>query len=138
MLKLNFTLSELCIDSSARLTLEQADKLLRHIQIMQPIRLELGQPIYVSKHSGYRPIAWEYAHGRSGTSEHCFIGDGAVDWTCDKHYIEDLYFLLQSSAYTRVCMYPNNNFLHTDLLPASSSTQLYTCASPTSKWERVG
>ena len=110
---LDFKISEFCIDDSD-ISQEVADKLLMHICILQDIRNQLGRPVIISKNSGYRPYDYERAKGRSGNSEHCFVGNGAVDVTCDPYYMEDLLFLLHESKYNRVCYYSNQKFIHCD------------------------
>ena len=137
-MQLNFTIKELCIYPGKDIPVEVADKILNHILVIQPIRISLGKPIWASKHSGYRPIEWELAHGRNGTSQHTFVYEGAVDWTCDKNYINDLHYLLKTdSTYKRICLYPNNNFIHCDFAYDGDGKQLFTAKSPTSHWELI-
>ena len=93
---------------------EVLKKLNKHIEILFNIQKKIGESIYVSKHSGYRPVEYELAKGRSGNSEHCFKGDGAVDITCAKEAMPLLRKHLASSPYTRLCFYPENNFIHCD------------------------
>jgi len=59
---------------------------------------------------GYRSYEYEKKMGRSGTSQHTFMGKGAVDLVAD-----DLYTLwqeLKETPYTRICFY--GNFFHCD------------------------
>lgn len=108
-----------------------------HFVMLDGIRELLGAPIRISKGSGYRPPEHEIAKGRSGTSEHCFRGNGALDLTADD--VRKLYDLLvMHSTYTRICFYPKNGFIHCDhkLIPGNRRA-LYQCQSPTSDWELV-
>lgn len=99
----------------SRVPLHVVEKILAyHLPILNPIRYELGEAIYISKQSGYRPVKWELDRGRDGDSQHTFKGLGAVDLTCDLHRLGDLKELLIESDYERVCWYPNSNFLHCD------------------------
>ena len=60
MSKLYFTISEFLIDKSlTHVPVHVADKILKHISIINPIRIKLGIAIRVSKSSGYRPYDWE-------------------------------------------------------------------------------
>ena len=131
--KLYFTVSELCI-VSRDVPLDVADKLLKyHIWPMNEIRKELGTPIWASESSGYRPKWYEKQRGRSGKSQHCFEGKGAVDWTAYR-ITELLKLLLDKSPYTRICYYPNNRFIHCDY-KATDGRWFYTCESPISQWK---
>lgn len=120
-----FLLSEFCITDDD-VPLEVADKLLRyHILPMLPVRERLGFPIWASQRSGYRPYEYEIAKGRSGNSEHCFRGKGSIDWTCHRENLEKLYNALLELPYERICLYPNNGFIHADYKP--SETRLFIC-----------
>ena len=131
MIKLNFTLSELCIvDDDIPLSI--ANKLLKHISIIQPIRDKLGVPIVASENSGYRPFHWELLEGRSGNSEHCFKGLGAVDWACSKDRA-GLIELLKESEYKRVAYYPDNGFLHCDF---KGDEKVFFLSDSNSNWKR--
>lgn len=93
-----------------------ADKILKyHILPLNKVRAHLGIPIWPSEKSGYRPLWWEKARGRSGNSQHVFRGHGAVDLTC-KDFQENKGVLLESviklTNYNRICIY--ENFLHLD------------------------
>lgn len=117
-MKINFSISEFVIAESEikPVSLEIADKILKyHIAPMQTLRNALKAQIWASKKSGYRSVNWEIAHERSGCSEHCFKGKGAVDWTTKKKKIFNLGLLLaDSGVYNRICYYPNKNFFHCD------------------------
>lgn len=114
-MSLHFRISDFCIDPGP-IPQDIADKiLLHHIEPAEKTRVMLGQPIWPSQKSGYRSFEHEKENGRSGYSEHCFMKMGAVDWTTHKEHIERLIQILrESSPYTRVCYYPNNNFIHCD------------------------
>ena len=110
---LYFTISELCIIDDD-LPQKVADKLLRyHIEPMCHVRDSLGSAIYASQNSGYRPVSYEKKKGRSGNSEHCFKGKGAVDWRADnmKKLIK---LIIEQTDYTRICFYPDKGFVHCD------------------------
>lgn len=128
-MELNFTISELCILDQP-IPQSVADKLLYHIQIIQPIRTKLGVPIRASEKSGYRPYEYEKLQGRSGNSQHTFKGKGAVDWTCS--CLDDLHNLLIYSAYKRLCKYPT--FIHCDF--ASDEKQYFVCTNG-GNWQRI-
>jgi len=121
-MKTYFTISEFVIDKNLdQIPLHVADKIVEHhISIINPIRVKKGSPIYVSQHSGFRPLAWEKAHGRSGDSQHTF-GDrqehpeqwwGASDYTCTE--LDWLFEELKESSYRRVCIYRDKKFIHAD------------------------
>lgn len=121
-MKLYFNISEFLIDPEMdQVPLHVADKIVQHhIAIINPIREKKGSAIFVSQNSGFRPLAWELAHGRSGDSQHTF-GDGkdhpeqywgAADYTCDD--IEWLFEELKKSSYRRVCIYRKEGFVHAD------------------------
>ena len=114
-------------------TLEVRHKIQVHIDELNPIRELGGFPITISKGSGYRSKLYEMSKGRSGTSEHCFLGKGAVDLTCGKENIKILLKnLLEHSTYTRICYYPVNNFIHCDW--KLEERNMYICDSPKGKW----
>jgi len=126
MLNLKFHISEFCIEDDD-VPQHIANKILNMIKILQPIREELGVPIIISGNSGYRPFEYEKRHGRSGKSQHCFKGKGAVDLTCNHDKLKQLLFLLWKSEFTRVCYYPNKHFIHCDF--ASKGKQSFICES---------
>ena len=113
MQKIYFNIDEYCIIPGL-IPQEVANKILYHISVINPIREYLGHPIYVSKKSGYRPKWYELKKGRSGNSEHCYLGKGAADYTCRKKDIRSLLYELLNSEYMRVCYYPDDNFIHCD------------------------
>lgn len=95
-----------------------ADKIMVHVNIGNAVAKNIGAPVWPSMKSGYRPYKYETSRGRSGSSQHCFRGQGAVDWTCDRSQAEALVAELIKSPYNRVCYYPNNNFVHADFKSA--------------------
>lgn len=131
--ELYFSISELCI-TPKEIPQDVANKLLLyHIWPMQEIRKELGFPIWASQSSGFRPEWYELARGRSGNSQHCFDGKGAIDWTgADMERL--LVAIVDLSPYTRICYYQNNRFIHCDY-KRDDGRWFYTAKSPTSKWE---
>lgn len=138
MQKLHFSISELCIVSGP---IQQtiANKILEHhIWPMNPVREKLGHPITASQNSGFRPTYYEKTRGRSGTSEHCFIGKGAVDWTTTTGSIKTLlYLIMKHTNYTRVCYYPNDHFIHCDYARPEEGRRYFECASPVSAWKFI-
>ena len=120
--------------TGAILSKDIEEKIQVHINEMNPIRHALGFPVIVSKNSGYRPRAYELMKRRSGNSEHNFEGKGAVDYTCatkekTKLLLENL---KSKSKYTRICYYPNDNFIHCDY--KAKDRQYFEAESPTSNW----
>lgn len=83
-----------------------------HKPIINPIRYRMNIPVYVSSNSGYRPKQWELDNGRDGSSQHTFIGLGAVDYTSED--MDLLLHELRQSDYKRICYYPSENFVHCD------------------------
>ena len=103
------------------------------ITMLNPIRKALGSPIHVSRKSGYRPVWWERFRGRSGYSEHCFRGKGAVDLTCRPEKFQEMYDLVvEKSSFTRICLYPDKMFIHGDF--KKSEHRLYLDTG--NGWER--
>jgi len=129
---LYFQISDFIINPNERVSLEVINKILIHLWIINGVREEGGFPIIVSKNSGYRSIEHEKRHKRSGLSEHCFIGGGAADYTCQKKYIKRLVELLRKSTYKRVCYYPKKNFIHADL--KGYEKQFFICTGR--RWKR--
>ena len=113
-MSLNFSIYEFCIDKNHPLTIGVADKILKNFILpLQLVRDRLGIPVYVSQSSGYRPVEWEINHGRSGNSQHTFIGDGAADITCEDNN-QLLAALIQHSPFSRITQYKGKNFIHVD------------------------
>ena len=116
-----------------------ADKLLQHhIWEMNPVREAIDAAILASDNSGYRPKHYEKSRGRSGNSQHCFEGKGAVDWTTRGDIKDLLKLIMKMTGYTRICYYPNNKFIHCDYKHEGPDRQYFECASPTSAWEYQG
>lgn len=114
-----------------------ADKILEwHIFPMQRVRENFSSPIWASQKSGYRSPHWERTHGRSGNSQHCFRGMGAVDWTC-KHFplnkAEFLKKIIDYTDYTRIAMY--NGFIHCDYKPTKSGHRELYSSDSASNWK---
>jgi hypothetical protein len=136
----NFRISEFCVTGQPPTKRIAEIILSNHIAPMNLVRDAYGSPILVSLRSGYRPRAYEQSKGRAGNSQHNFEeghehGAGAADYTSARAK-ELIPFLLEHTCYTRICHYPNNNFVHCDYKPTpSGSRELYTAASPTSKWK---
>jgi len=109
-----FIISPLQRKSKEPIPLSVIDKIWTvHVPILNDMRYNLGAPIAISKHSGYRSLAWEIDHGRSGTSEHMFDGLGAVDITADN--FQALIDLAIQSEYKRICIYKEDRFIHCDM-----------------------
>ncbi len=133
------SISELCIVGDS-VPLDVVDKILQfHIIPMTPVRGFLGFPITASQRSGYRPKWYELQRGRSGLSQHCFEDKGAMDWTTPEQKNLNKLFeaICKFTPYTRVCIYPNNGFIHADYKNGVKDRWTYKCASPISQWERV-
>jgi hypothetical protein len=95
-----------------------ADKIMiHHIIPLNRVREALGQPIIISQRSGYRPVWYEKKKNRPGTSQHCFLGMGAVDLTLIEfhRYKWDLVkHLVNQTEYSRITMYESKSFIHVD------------------------
>lgn len=135
-MKLNFNISDFNI-SGKPIPEDIADKILKwHIVPMQRVRNILGFAIWASQTSGYRSKAWEKSRGRSGNSQHTFIGKGAVDWTCRDFKTEKeniLVNIIDETDYTRMAVY--NSFIHCDYkVTASGQRELYDSDSK-SNWK---
>ena len=134
-MRLNFKISEFNI-SGAPIEESIADKILHyHILPMQTVRNYFAKPIMVSQNSGYRSKEWELSKGRSGNSQHCFEGNGAVDWTCknfksNSHELLEL--ILKYTKYTRMAIY--KGFIHCDYNTTSSGKREIFTSTPNSKW----
>jgi len=90
------------------------DKIVKiHKPTLNKVRNLYGNPVVISDNSGYRSPEQEEKNNRSGTSQHCFFGDGAVDlWGYDITGLLEL--MKNQSTYTRICYYPNKGFIHCD------------------------
>jgi len=134
MIKLNFTISEFNI-SEQPIPEDIADKILKyHILPMQDVRNEFGRALIVSDKSGYRPVWWEKARDRSGNSQHCFHGKGAVDWTCrdfKKYKNKLLDLIIKHTGYTRIAVY--GTFIHCDYKATDGKRYIFS-STKRSKW----
>jgi uncharacterized protein YcbK (DUF882 family) len=114
MQQCSWLIPDLCIENCLPKKTIQ-DKINKyHIDVITPISEELGFSVWASEKSGYRSPKYEKLKGRSGYSQHCFNGKGAVDWTCDKQNLVKLLMALVKSDYMRVCLYPDHGFIHCD------------------------
>jgi hypothetical protein len=135
MTKLNFKISEFNI-SGKPIPQDIADKILEyHILPMQSAREELGYSMTASKKSGYRSREWELAHKRNGTSQHCFIGKGAVDWTCEDFKDNKNDFLeaiIKHTSYIRMAVY--SGFIHCDYKETEGNKRQVFSSTAKSVW----
>ena len=115
--RLYFKIKDFCITGD-KVPIIVADKIMNNFIVpLSKLRSEIiNFPVFVSQNSGYRPYLYEKKRGRSGKSEHVFKGEGAADLTCyEPSQVKELYeILLKHSDFTRVCYYPNSNFVHAD------------------------
>ena len=134
-----FNIKEFLIDPDMRqdyaeIPLHVVNKIItHHLPELNSIRYSMNEPVYVSKNSGYRSYEWELAHGRNGTSEHTFRGDGAVDITAKD--MDKLVDLARKSGYKRVCYYPHHGFIHCDL---KGDNYHYFVADKSGTWQYQG
>lgn len=136
MIQLNFNISDFNI-SGKPIPEKIADKILKwHILPMQRVRNILKIAIWASQKSGYRSVTWEKSRGRSGNSQHCFKGKGAVDWTCYKFKENKYDFLktiIEETDYTRIAVY--ENFIHCDYRNTNSGKRELYDSDSKSKWK---
>jgi len=141
-MKVYFTISELCITADP-IPLEVSDKLLKyHITPMNKVRTELNVAIHcqTSKglNSGYRSKDWEISHGRSGNSQHTFIGKGAIDWRCSffpTNKTQLLELIIKHTDYTRMAVY--DSFIHCDYKTTSDGKRQLFTSDVSSNWTFV-
>ena len=133
MIQFPFKISEFCLTGDS-VPIDVADKLLQHhIVPMLSVREKLKSPITASQKSGYRPTWYEILKGRLRGSQHCFKTKGAIDWTCNKSLIKKMISLMITyTDYTRICYYPNKNFVHADYKATDGKRYYYECEG--SKW----
>lgn len=136
MISVPFATEEFCIEQGKNIPQWVATKLWSyHIIPMIVVRALLGQAIWASQNSGYRPEAYEKAQGRSGNSQHTFKGKGAVDWTCEKKYLDKLLkLILQYTDYTRIAVY--DTFIHCDYKAQDGKRYLFESDSK-SNWRLI-
>lgn len=126
-----FRLTEFLVDPDMRdadsaVPVHVVEKIWRyHLPILNRIRHELETPLIISEHSGYRPKEWELQQGRSGDSQHTFIGHGAVDLTCKTSRLVELKWKLAKSDYARVAWYPHKSFFHCDFKDAEQGKKWF-------------
>lgn len=104
---------EACITDEP-LTIQEAQTLYEHLNYLNTVRERLGKPLLVSRKSGRRTFKYEKRMGRSGNSEHAtfnFPRRGAIDLVNQDGLID---LLIRDGFYTRICVYPNNGFIHCD------------------------
>jgi hypothetical protein len=134
-MRLNFNISEFVIDGKP-VPVEITDKILHyHIMPLQAVRNALGVAIWPSQNSGYRSKEWELSHGRSGNSQHCFKGKGAVDLTFSGDIDKLLDAVIEHTEYTRMAVYYDNNtpFIHCDYKSDDGKRYVYK-STPASNW----
>lgn len=100
--------------------------LTHHLIPLNDCRRELGFPIIISKHSGFRPTEWDVERGRTGNGSHTFgtgngfsnpaINKGACDVTTSKENMPELFVRLARGPWTRIAYYPKHNFFHIDYM----------------------
>lgn len=126
-----FKLSEFFVDPEMRepdacVPLDVCEKILKyHLPVLNRVRHQLGAPLIISEHSGYRPVEWETEHGRDGSSQHTFSTHGAVDLTCDENRFGELVRLLMKSGYARMIVYWHRLFVHCDFKDAELGKRFY-------------
>lgn len=95
-----------------------ADKIVKNfIEPLSRVRAEYGRPIKISERSGYRPVWYEKEKGRSGGSQHCFLGMGAADITVDdfdKNKYKLIALLAKHTEFSRIAVYDSKKFIHCD------------------------
>jgi hypothetical protein len=93
--------------------------------------------------SCYRSPEYELLKGRSGRSLHCFPTGtrGACDITTfDKSpIIHIIDVVIDQLPFRRICVYPNNNFIHVDYGEGAGRSgdrrSLWKCDGPTRQWQ---
>ena len=134
-MKMHFKFQELLVETK-NIPVDVAQKLLTYHMIpVSVVREELGVAITASLNSGYRSREWELSKGRSGTSQHVFIGKGAVDWTCSNFRTNKQKFLellVEHTDYTRFAVY--NNFIHCDYKKTPSNKKEVYTSTANSIW----
>lgn len=137
-MNINFDISDFVIDGKP-VPVEIADKILHyHIIPLQAVREAVGKPIWPSQKSGYRSLEWEKAHGRSGKSQHCFLGKGAVDLTYNGNIDVLLEAVIEHTDYTRMAVYYDNNtqFIHLDYKAQDGKRYVYS-STVHSRWTLI-
>ena len=140
-MKLYIKPSELIIDHTGGLPTHVADKMMIfHILPVNTIRFRAGYAITASDRSGYRSKEHEIKKGRRPTpnkdwSRHTYEpeltsdpeGKGATDWrTVDLRNMKDFARkLIDDTDYSRLCYYPDMNFIHSDYKHESRGKRLF-------------
>lgn len=136
---LYFSIDEFLITPKAELDPVITQNIMEMIHFLNPIRHESGEPLIISKKSGYRPKWYELQKNRNGKSEHTTFtipGRGAVDVT---YKWEQFKMVYDAPFFTRICYYKNNGFYHCDRKPTTDGRLLYFEAqSLTSGWDYIG
>ena len=136
MITINFNISDFNI-SGEDIPEVVADKILKyHIIPMQSVRNNLNIPIYPSLKSGYRSPKWEVSRKRNGQSQHCFLGLGAVDWTCadfKKNKEALLASIIIDTNYTRIAVY--DGFIHCDYKGVTHGKREVYTSDAKSNWK---
>jgi len=134
-MKLNFNISDFNISGNP-IPEQVADKILKwHIIPLQRVRDVFNGAIWASQKSGYRSRHWERSKGRSGNSQHVFLGKGAVDWTCrnfPSNHERLLELIIKETDYTRMAIY--NSFIHCDYKSTPSGRREVYTSNSKSKW----
>lgn len=134
-MRLYFELSEFVITGET-IPVDVANKIIHyHMLPLNDVRAHLGRAIWPSQNSCYRPVSWEKKRGRSGRSQHCFLGKGAVDLTWSGDIDELLHALIEFTDYTRMAIYYDNRrpFIHCDYKSDDGKRYIFK-STPNSKW----
>ena len=106
-----------------------------HLEPLEQVSNCLGYRVYPSVKSCYRSKKWELKRGRSGKSQHCFIGLGACDVTCEdfeNNKDELLESLIKQTTYIRFAVY--KTFIHCDYKDTHKGKRLLFNSTSSSKW----
>lgn len=100
------------------LSVEVADKILiHHISPMIEVADAMKSWVCVYRGGGYIPRGCCCLDGTCGLEGHDFDRYGAVDYTCSPEHFEDLiFFLVELTKYSRICVDRKNLFVHCDYL----------------------
>lgn len=145
-MKLYIKPSELIFDHSAGLPADVADRMLEfHILPVNRIRRIAGYGITASQNSGYRTKQHEISKGRQPKnqnedwSRHTYQphpefdpeGKGATDWRpVDLSNMSDFAWrMVEMTNYSRLCYYPDQNFIHSDFKHESRGRRLFIASS---------
>jgi len=127
-------ISDLII-SGKNVPIEIADKILEyHIKPMEHVQKYHEGDITCSQRSGYRPPIYEKKKGRSTTGQHCFIEKGATDWTTNGDLNDLLDMIIENTDYTRLTIYIESNFIHSDYKKTDGYVHLYKYSVEQRDW----